>query len=365
MSVFKKLVVASAIGTMGMGAAHAVVLGEPGEALLVPYVVYDTARQLNTLVGITTSADVGIQSLVRGNVPAGGAAVTPNVVPTQFNAAPGGVSYTQLHWFFFDNRSVHMLDNNFPVTGDDWHGFDWGSIVQAQPAAVQAQLDGQLGYLVIADERARGGAGSDVSLFGDAVVIAGNWQSAAFIPVIPLADSGAAALDASGPTGTGYNDIVWGAGGIPADVSPLAAGTARDDDDNTLGEVVRIDMRYFLDPALNGTTNLVMWNDANVVGFANLPIEVFDTEENNGSFQLDFSDEVNEVDASTLAWTTHTSAEGYVNSGFVRIDLPETVDAGADDGPSTSFVAFSLIGFGTAANALQVQTALAHERGAF
>lgn len=357
MSVFKKLVVASAIGTMGMGAAHAVVLGEAGEALLVPYVVYDTARQLNTLVGITTSAAVGTQSLVRGSIPA-----AANVQPTQFNVA--GPTYTQLHWFFFDDNSVHMLDNNFPVTADDWHGFDWGSIVQAQPAAVQAALDGQLGYVVIADERARDGVTpSDVSLYGDAVVIAGNWQSAAFVPVVPLAsDVNATGLVA---TGAAFNDIIWGAGGIPAQVSPLAAGTARDNDDGALGDIVRVDMRYFLDPALNGTTNLVMWNDANVAAYANLPIEVFDTEENNGSFQLDFSDEVNEVDASTLAWTTHTSAEGYVNSGFVRIDLPETVDAGGADGPETSFVAFSLIGFGTAANALQVQTALAHERGAF
>jgi len=359
MKGIRKLAVAAAIGLAGSGAAQAVVLGEPGEGLLVPYVIYDTARQLNTLVGITTAAEIGVAANVRG-------LFAPVPYPTAWNATlnvPVGPSYTALHWFFFDDRSVHLLDNDFPVTGDDWHGLDWGAIVQAQPAAVQALLDGQLGYLVIADERARDGVtASDVALYGDAAVIAGNWQSAAFVPVIPLADD--PDIPGVGPhTAPGVSDdIIWGPGGIPAAVSPVTAGTPRDDD-GAGGTVVRFDLRYFLDPALNGTTNLVFWNDANEAAFAALPIEVFDTEENNGSFQVDFSNEVNEVDASTLAWTTHASAEGHVNSGFVRIDLPHTVGAGVFGGPETAFVAFSLIGFGTAANTVQVQTALAHERG--
>jgi hypothetical protein len=359
MKGLKKLAMAAAMGLAGSGAAHAVVLGEPGEGLLVPYVIYDTARQLNTLVGITTAAEIGQAFNTRGAF-----AILP--YPTAVNAtvnAPPGPSYTALHWFFFDDRSVHLLDNDFSVTGDDWHGLDWGAIVQAQPAAVQAVLDGQLGYLVIADERARDGATpSDVALYGDAAVIAGNWQSAAFVPVIPLADDTDLIVGGPHTLPLGSDDIIWGPGGIPAAVSPVTAGTPRDDD-GTVGTVVRIDLRYFLDPALNGTTNLVFWNDANEATYAALPIEVFDTEENNGSFQLDISSEVNEVDASTLAWTTHASAEGHVNSGFVRVDLPHTIGAGVFGGPETAFVAFSLIGFGTAGNAVQVQTALAHERG--
>jgi hypothetical protein len=343
---------------MGVGAAHAVVLGEPGEALLVPYVVYDTTRQLNTLVGVTSAAAVGPSAHVRGTA-LGGSAVFPTVQNVAGPTYPVG---NNIHWFFFDEESNHMLDNGFNMTGDDWHGFDWGATVQAQPAAVQTLLDGQLGYLVFSDERARtGGVASDVALYGDAVVIAGNWASAAFVPVVPLSDGVDGAAPAAG------DNVVYGAGGIPTNVSPIDAGTPRDDDSGTIGDVVvRFDMRYFLDPALNGTTNLVFWNDTNnVAPWTILPVEVFDTEENQGSFQLDFSNEVNEVDASTLAWTNHTSADGYVNSGFVRIDLPETADAAAPAGPDTSFVAFSLIGFGTGANANQVQTALAHERGAF
>ena len=60
MKNFKKIgtavAVTSALGVAGT--AHSITLGEPGEALLVPYALCDTANGVNTLVGITVPATI-------------------------------------------------------------------------------------------------------------------------------------------------------------------------------------------------------------------------------------------------------------------------------------------------------------------
>jgi hypothetical protein len=175
----------------------------------------------------------------------------------------------------------------------------------------------------------------------------------------------------------GVDEVIYAAG-IPVQVSPLSAGIPMDNDDAAQTAAQHVDMRYFLDTALNGGTDLVLWFDGTCPGGAaccdrtKLAIEVFATDETHGSGSIDLGLEMNVVDASTLPWTIHTDADmngALTDEGFVFISIPElpaacgNCDLTSPNGPDSAAVAFSLVRFGTSANALQVQTALAHERG--
>ena len=109
------------------------------------------------------------------------------------------------------------------------------------------------------------------------MVIRGNWRSAAYIPALPLTD------DATNVMLQGNNEIVY-TGGEPTAYAPLSSGMALDDDDGNTNSIVRFDMRYFLDPNLNGSTELVVWLGRNCRGGAdgcdrrNIPVTTFDTD---------------------------------------------------------------------------------------
>lgn len=359
---FLTLVVIWAITAMGSGIAQAITLGEPGEALLVPGVTYDSAAGVNTMVGITIPSVLGGDPMVfPGGAPYGTALLTsgPAGVPAIIPVAP----LEAIHWFFFDENSVHQLDNGMPATADDFVAFDWGATVVTSGAA----LDGVPGYLVFANTVCRpGNVVPGFAMFGDAVIIQGNWASCAYVPVLPMNDT----PDIAPLVPWFFDNVIWLAS-IPTAVSPLVSGIQLDDDDGVLDNCV-IDMRYFLDPALGGMTDLVVWMDRSYGppafpapnNYANIAIDVFDTEEDSGSANMDLSKELNIIDASTLPWTTHVDADGLTDQGFVYIELPELLDVGGIvAGPDASMVAYSLIYFSGGATADQVQTALAHERG--
>jgi hypothetical protein len=352
---FLTLVVIWAVTAIGSGTAQAVTLGEPGEALLIPGVNYDSVLGVNTLVGITIPSVLGVDPLTNLAYATAPGTSGPGGVAA---VVPGGQA---IHWFFFDENSVHRLDNGMPATADDFVPFDWGGTVVLAGAT---ELDGVPGYLVFTNTRCSNSAGTlppTFAMYGDAVIIQGNWASAAYVPVMPMNDR---ALPADAVAPLIVDNVVWGGGTVPAAVSPLVAGIQLDNDDGS-PDACAIDMRYFCDPALGGGTDLVVWMDRNYAGFSNVSIDVFDTEEQSGSYNLDLSDELNIIDACLLPWTTHVDADGLTNEGFVYIELPEITDDGAGDGPEGSCVAYSLIYFSGGATAQQVQTALAHERGVF
>lgn len=383
----KKLVLLMIFGAMmfvfsGAQKANAIAVGEPGEALLVPYVLYSSVDSINTLVGITVPGWLGADSspILAGAAAGGtsfatapGASGVGGVLAAGLSPVPPGTA-PAIHWFFFDDTSTHILDNTIPATADDFVPFDWAGIVVG--AGAQAQCDGTTGYLVFSNVVATGGAAATFAMYGDAALVQGNWQSAAYIPVVPMADG----ADGGGALVAATNEVTYAAG-IPANLSPLSAGIPMDDDSGAAGDIAgqHIDMRYFMDPALNGGTHLVFWTDINCTGApvccdrTAIPIEVYATDETHGSAAIDLSKELNVIDAVNIPWTSHTETDAnggpLTNQGFVWITIPElptlcgNFDIAAADGPDSAAVAFSLIFFGTSANALQVQTALAHERG--
>jgi hypothetical protein len=396
---FKKVSIAAAVTTaLGVaGTAQALTLGEPGEALLVPYALCDTnasVGQINTLVGITVPATLGGdptpigRDLSEGRL-GSGYSTAPHV--TGYNAGngvsaaipyglPSDPQVENIHWYFFDRDSTPIIDDGLHATRNDYVPFDWcGKISELDAGNV---ADGVQGYLVFTnDPEVRSGAG--FAMYGDAGLIQGNWESAAYIPVVPMADS----EDDSLGLLACENEVMQGKS-FPTDVSPLCAGTPTDNNNGIRDEAV-LNVRYFSDPALNGGTDMVLWSDSNCNGSGlvvvvnpdgsltgavacdrrTLHLEVFDTEEEHNSATVDLSHELNVLDPETIAGTHHTDSgplgNGLVNQGYLQVVLPEIVDPGAlnSDGPRSSVVSFALIHFGTSSNAAQVQTALAQERG--
>lgn len=421
---FKKLALASAVsaGVGGFaGTADALILGEPGNAILVPYVICDTAggdinNQINTLVGLTTSANKG---LVSGRTSTDYIMLTDGlhtgqqVTNTDFDSAttvngPDWFDYLtsqnntsgtaaneaygadrNVHWYFFNADSQKILDGRLPGTTNDFIRFDWCGELNADPANLTA-ADGVPGYLVFSTEAARTGITADFAMWAQAFQIKGNWASQAFIPSVPMADAqDGPVVPANGGRVTN-NDHVTYTGLFPDQVSPSITGiglTNRDGQDN---DVALWSMRYFLDPALASANTFVLWFDRNcanpiattfggdgcdrrTVGY-----ESFDSEENfEQSGTIDLSKELNLIRATPTATVfsglTHSETEAatgatVVNTGLIFFRLPE-YNAGlfggsnADDVDISNGVFFTLLELGAGAVADQTQTELAQERG--
>lgn len=316
---FKKIGVAAAVATAlgASGAVQAVTLGEPGVALLVPHALYDSKAQATTMIGVTV----------------GGGPAT-------------ACSDLTLHWYFFSTRSVHLADGAVPTTCNDFVRIDWRFVV-TNPARPFPSLDGVTGYVVVVN--AEGSTVSEVPLFGSAYLVQGNWQSEAFIPVLPVTA-----------------DELTFSGGVLSSVNPISAGMPLA---SSSTETASFSLRYFLDPALNGNTRLVTWFPDNSLARVNMPIFVYDADEVAVSNNISLPDELNVVDAASIDGTINNPAghavpdlafgQPAIDSGFIWMDIA--------DGPVTptsrAGVAFSLIGIGAAGDGFQVQTDLAHERG--
>ncbi len=357
----QKLLIAGALFAAGYaGSVQAISQAEPGEAILIPYMLYDSARNINTLTGITIPSTLGNDPT---KIEIANAANPDNGYTTAHSqrdnncglpGAPDNTGETGvISWWFFDDIGALQHKGTLITGCDDFVAVDWGAVVGSSGIP---SLNGMLGYMVLANNVATSGATAPLfALYADTMVIRGNWQSAAYIPTLPLTD------DATNALLQGNNEIVY-TGGDPTDYDPLTSGMALDNDDGNPNQAI-FDLRYFLEPSLNGSTELVVWLGDNCRGGAdgcdrrNVPVATFDTNRLSVAGSMNLSKILNVVDPSTLA------RPGNAPSGFVRVQMPEVFDNNAGTGPSSAGVAFSLIRFSTPGNSEQVQTILAHERG--
>jgi hypothetical protein len=351
---FKKIGVAAAVATAigASGAAQAITLGEPGGALLVPHVIFDSKTQVNTMIGVTVGDEV-----------------PPGQFPTvQGKGSECSGSNKTLHWYFFNTRSVHLADGTVRISCNDFSRFDWGFVI-TNPSRPFPSLDGVAGYLVLSSNDARSDSTfSSYTLYGSAYLIQGDWASEAYIPVLPL-------RDAAG----GVGDEVTYKGGIPSDVNPLLAGMPLA---HGVAEAARFSLRYFVDPTpLNGNTRFVLWfpdNSGQAHGDGRIDrsavaIDVYDADEVAVSSTLSLPDELNIVNANSIDGTVNdptghaipdlASGQPALDSGFVLFHLADTSNTKIGPEYSRAGIAFSLIGLGSSVDSVQVQTDLAHERG--
>ena len=359
----KLLIVGALFAASYASSVQAISQAEPGEAILIPYMLYDSARNINTLTGITIPSTLGTdptQIEIAGAVnPDNGFTTAHSERDTDcgLTGAPDNTGETGvISWWFFDDIGA-LKHKGTLITGcDDFVAVDWGSVVANSGIP---SLDGMLGYMVLANNVATSGANPPLfAMYADTMVIRGNWQSAAYIPTLSLTD------DANNTLLQGNNEIVY-TGGEATAYAPLTSGMALDNDDGDTSDVALFDLRYFLDPSLNGSTELVLWLGDNCRGGAdgcdrrNVPVATFDTNRLSVAGSMNLSKILNVVDPSTLARPNNAV------SGFVRVRMSEIFDSNAAgfEGPDTAGVAFSLIRFSTPGNSEQVQTILAHERG--
>jgi hypothetical protein len=370
--------VASALGASG--AANAVLLGAPGDALLIPHVIAtDSAGGVvNTLVGVTVASNARTNagqfadlSVLAPNHPPGVGTLS---VPKD-DSRGCGRSGAQIHWYFFDTSSEEIVNDRIPVTCEDFVRIDWNFILEQKSLPSARDVPG---YLVITDAAAGPARKSEMILYGAAYLIQGNWASMAYIPVLPLVDS----VD-----GTQGDEVAYFDQDFVGNVNPVTAGMLLP----SAGTNPRatFSLRYFLDPALNGSTAFVLWfPDNNSADRAVQTILVYDADQRPISARTSIPCELNILSVSPTAEAegacreiirdglVHTNTDGAgisavgeaVNTGFVLFNVADYRPSGTSASNVTPVegsragVAFSLIGIG-GANALQVQTELAHERG--
>jgi hypothetical protein len=407
---FKKFGVAAAVASAlgAAGAAQAFSLGDPADALLIPYVFAGANAKgvvTNTLVGLVVAnpanvnlaqfADVSTNPVTlpgpgsQGSI--GHGTLTPG---SKFNSTTPWCAPGRLHWYFFNIDSQEVADGTIPVTCEDFVRIDWNYITDKSfPSA-----KGVPGYMVIGDDiggSTRGGV-SGLVLYGAAYQIRGNWGSQAYIPAVPLVDS------VDGTAG----DEVTHSGAFVTNVNPVTAGLSLPYATNLVNPAADqswFSLRYFLDPALNGATTFVLWfPDTAYQTRLTQQVVVFDADEGPLSAATSAPHELNLIQVDPTAdpkkpsaphtavlrdGLTHTNTDGSgvsavgsaVNTGFVLFDVHDIHSSGSVvvDGNtifegasvftpvelSRAGFAFSLIGIGGGSAPDQVQTELAHERG--
>lgn len=306
----KQVAAASAVSaamTLGLAStSHAITLGEPGEALLVPYVLCNTddvpgapgTPLFNTLIGVTTQPsnddthyvsifDYSTRPLVHNvwdhspDVNDPGPHPYPDYWLKHFapdnNSVPTGTFF--LKWVFYDAWSKHIIDGRIPVTYNDFVPIDWCALVRQ--AGAPTDVDKQVGYLVIYDSEAEDNNGSDVAMWGSAFLINNTWASMAYIPVMAMADGDgrlvandpdSAVIDPEG-IATGWpNEVVYGTSGWPVNSVPWNAGIKLNDHDGQNGDNYVVALRYVLDSTLFAANEFVFWFDRNCEGgFVDFP----------------------------------------------------------------------------------------------
>jgi len=411
---FKKVGAAAAVAgaLLASNSSHAVVqLGEPGDTVLVPYVLCDpaaSAGQINTLVGLITfdKGRIGLEDpagvywpapwslaayTVGGYVPP-----TPGAASLPVRKTAKAPPYTKtIHWWFYNTRSEHQLDGVIPATDNDFVRFDWCATIRD---AGQTTLNGVPGYLIIAaDEIDRDVVIPSFAVYGHAYMIQGNWASQAFIPVLPNP------IVSYGRTTQQVVSNVTKRAGYPA-FTRLVSGN-----DYTHVNVANpadvtakrrdVYMRYFLDPALATENRMVFWFNFNAGSYdragaaalgyyaqtltqnRNSAGETYDSEQvYKNSFSVDLPVELNILVSTpsrpAFPGMIHSETEAYsgatvVNTGILRFGVPEAVATVVGTGVNSvppvnsnvplvsSGVSFNMLGLGASGNAAQLQTEMA------
>ena len=337
---FKKVSVAAAVAAAlgASGAAQAVIQGEPGDALLIPYVATSGAGRLNTMISLVSASPV--------NVNVGQFATLTG--PKDEKSCAG-----KIHWYFFDKNSVEIVNDTIPVTCDDWVGIDFGSIVEDKklPSALNVP-----GYMVITDASASATKASGMILYGSAFQIKGNWATQAYIPVLPMIDD----VDRAK-----RDEVKHQGAAFLSNVNPVTAGMLLA---SSPGQGSSFSLRYYVQsssPA--GSTDFVLWFPDNSALRTSQTVLVFDADERAISARTSIPHELNVVqvasDAKVGGLYTGVINDGLADTGFVEFTVADYDEKSSVNGyGSRAGVAFSLIGVNGAIGE-QTQTELAHERG--
>jgi len=431
MTTFRKTIAASSVAAalVGLsGPANAIIEAAPGEALLVPFVLYDSGQTapvfvptINTLVQVTVPAVVGFDT-----IPAFFTAShsSPTNLNSSFSPDEPALGETGdfsagVHMYVFDQRSNEIFNTEIPTSPDDFIMINWGDYVTNNAPA----LDGVKGYMVITNEKTDPAYypfgwldDAAFSMFGDAYLVwnlpgTGIGLIDTKIPVLPMNDG----ANAFGDVPSTDDNVIFNSDGSIAGVSPLFSGMRTNRSNGMPGDFTLFDltMSNRFAPTLH-----VIWVDENIG--QSVTQFVFDDDEQSCSFNIPIANELNVywtspalvqpdtrlTDApagSLLAGTSLPWVDAAVElcypdrgalvfnpgvpgqlfdilesnilyPGFVRFRINEYVDTGIGQ-PESAAVAFSIQlqidvldeegDLLFTPQLLPVETALGHERGQF
>ena len=248
--------------------ASAVVLGKYQTGQLVPRVLHDGAC-IDTVVGLTCVDGDGL-----GNG-------------------------CDVYWTFFDVDSNHITDGSFHMTDDDYHGFSWR-------AESGFGLEDVEGYLVFTSGIITAGGvhipcpSPTLDIFANAFMVDRANTDAVFVPVLPLIlqDYAAGCL------------VTWDLEHMNA--NSLISATA-----GSLPNTI-LDIRYWIDPAYNADTNIVLWSVCDVSWNPIYTVIIFNDAEDRKSvnFELE-NEELNLMNPATLVGRPADFIDG-----FIRFQVP-------------------------------------------
>jgi hypothetical protein len=327
-------------------------LAEPGEAQLVPFVLWDDTPICIPVPAGTAPAPlvcganavpavgpgiVSINTAVKITVPkAVGNDVVPNfytathTTPTNdpFCNPPGNPFVTGcedpadpdldptnvVHWYFLNQRSQHELNGTITVSPDDVAVIDWGATVRQN--GKQTQLDGVPGYLVLTTAAGSRGNDADFSFFAEAWgffgissgVIPGVIPNSggtiglvdAYLPTLAMTD-GADTLGDKTPT-LDNNVIELNTQSVIA--SPLVTGIRTNWSDGSPTDIKVVDLTLGnRSVPIAGITNvfqvptlMVVWNDRNADGaWSGLGVDVFNDREESCSDSINLPNQLNMI----------------------------------------------------------------------
>jgi len=292
--------------------AQAITLGLPGDALLVPFVLYSGQG------GIDINTRIYIKCPKRWRLPDGTITTVPAGVnfdnelqDTDGDGAREGngddgmipVAGLRYHWFFFGADGTHRVDFEGVCIPDDMDLIDWAKVDSSFTAGA---LEDVPGYIVITNDtppRASppGSVGANFVMHGNASMSFGplGVRGTAAIPVIPLSDT----PDATTAPVEGDNVVYENFGiGIPS-VSPIDHAMRMNDGNGIDTDLIFFDM-ILGQKNLPGTSTInltpshdtmhVIWLDRSSAG-RTANIDVFDGYVNQCSSTVDLGVELNLV----------------------------------------------------------------------
>lgn len=379
----KQAVLAGGLVALSLGSmsAQAMRLSEPGEAQLVPFVIWDsTPICLPTVPGgpapsplcadkgvpTATPSILGINTAVKITVPQ---TVGNDVIPNFFTAThttptndpncvpPGDVNNpgceqpadpdlvpsNLVHWFFLDQNSIHRLNGTIPVTPDDVAVIDWGATVRKN--GKQGELDGRPGYLVLTTEAGARGNDADFSFFTEGWMFIGVDSFFAVDPgttggVIGLVDALVPTLamndgaDDRAQLGTEVpslaNSVIEIGVNLSVKASPLVTGIRTNwSDGNGLTDIKVVDLTLgnrnipiggpSLLNFLQVPTLMVIWNDRNATQWDGVGVQVYNDSEEFCSDSISLPQELN------LVWV-QTDVTAGNNPAFPPWPVPRFIE---------------------------------------
>jgi hypothetical protein len=237
--------------------ASAVVLGKYYTGQLVPRVVHDGAC-VDTVVGLNCS---------------------------NRDAAAG----CDVYWTFFDVDSTHITDGWFHMTDNEYRGFSW----RAESGFGLEDVEGYLVFTAGTPPTAPPCLSADM-IFANSFMVDLTGKDAVFVPVLPLIAGDYAACGSLAMPDLEHMTAT----SIITATAASAPGTI-------------LDIRYWMDPAYNAETKVVLWSVCDISG--TYTVNMFNDAEDRKSLNFDLeNEELNLMDPATILGRPVDFIDGFI-----------------------------------------------------